>query len=75
MDIKINFGTSRSISFLDYYKFWLESINRFSDKNTPVIIVGTHAEKLSETVSMIWEKVCQYFNVSISLNKFQWKTM
>lgn len=36
--------------FLDYYKFWLRSIDSFSDINTPVIVIGTHAENKSEQV-------------------------
>lgn len=35
----------------DYYKFWLKSIDSFSGVDTPVIIVGTHAEKKSSAVS------------------------
>lgn len=40
------------ILFVDYYKFWLKSIDRFSDESTPVIVVGTHADKIEETVIM-----------------------
>lgn len=36
--------------FVDYYKFWLQSIDSFSDEKTPVIVVGTHADKIEETV-------------------------
>lgn len=36
---------------LDYYKFWLKSIDSFSGVDTPVIIVGTHAENKSIAVS------------------------
>lgn len=36
--------------FLDYYKFWLRSIDSVSDINTPVIVIGTHAENKSEQV-------------------------
>uniref|UniRef100_A0A8W8NYC4 AIG1-type G domain-containing protein n=1 Tax=Magallana gigas TaxID=29159 RepID=A0A8W8NYC4_MAGGI len=32
----------------NYYKFWLKSIDSFSDTESPVIIVGTHADKLSK---------------------------
>lgn len=39
------------VSFVDYYKFWLRSIDSFSDTDSPVIIVGTHADKLSKEVS------------------------
>lgn len=39
------------VSFVDYYKFWLKSIDSFSDTESPVIIVGTHADKLSKEVS------------------------
>lgn len=39
------------VSFVDYYKFWLKSIDSFSDTKAPVIIVGTHADKLSKEVS------------------------
>lgn len=35
----------------DYYKFWLRSIDSFSDINTPVIVIGTHAENKSAKVS------------------------
>lgn len=38
---------------LDYYKFLLRSIDSFSDINTPVIVVGTRAEKKSEKVRLI----------------------
>lgn len=34
-------------TFRDYYKFWLKSIDSFSGVDTPVIIVGTHAENKS----------------------------
>ncbi|XP_048741997.2 ankyrin-1-like isoform X3 [Ostrea edulis] len=33
-----------SWKYKDYYKFWLKSIDSFSDTRTPVIVVGTHAE-------------------------------
>ena len=36
---------------LDYYKFWLKSIDSLSDIHTPVIFVGTHAENKSPEVS------------------------
>ena len=36
---------------LDYYTFWLKSIDSFSDVKTPVIVVGTHAENMSPQVS------------------------
>ena len=36
---------------LDYYKFWLKSIDSLSDIYTPVIFVGTHAEHKSPEVS------------------------
>lgn len=39
------------VSFEDYYKFWLKSIDSFCDTQTPVIIVGTRADKISENVS------------------------
>lgn len=39
------------VSFVDYFKFWLKSIDSFSDTESPVIIVGTHADKLSKEVS------------------------
>lgn len=39
------------VSVVDYYKFWLRSIDCFSDTESPVIIVGTHADKLSKEVS------------------------
>uniref|UniRef100_A0A8W8J0B2 COR domain-containing protein n=1 Tax=Magallana gigas TaxID=29159 RepID=A0A8W8J0B2_MAGGI len=32
----------------NYYKFWLRSIDVFSDTESPVIIVGTHADGLTE---------------------------
>ena len=35
----------------DYYTFWLQSIDSFTDVTTPVIVVGTHAEKMSAQVS------------------------
>lgn len=44
--------TCGNIAFSDYYKFWLESIDSYSDTNTQVIIVGTHADKLSKQVSI-----------------------
>nr|XP_034322044.1 uncharacterized protein LOC105340271 isoform X2 [Crassostrea gigas] len=34
--------------YKDYYKFWLESIDTFVYSGSPVIIVGTHADKLSK---------------------------
>ncbi|XP_052695159.1 uncharacterized protein LOC128173500 [Crassostrea angulata] len=37
-----------SWSYKDYFKFWLKSIDSFSDTESPVIIVGTHADKLSK---------------------------
>lgn len=40
-----------SVSFVDYFKFWLKCIDSFSDTESPVIIVGTHADKLSKEVS------------------------
>lgn len=39
--------------FLDYYKFWLKSIDSFSDSNTQVIVVGTHADEISTDVSFL----------------------
>lgn len=36
---------------VEYYKFWLKSIDSFSDTEAPVIVVGTHADKLSKDVS------------------------
>lgn len=45
-----------NIYFLDYYKFWLRSIDSFSDINTPVIVVGTHAEDKSEKVRLVQRK-------------------
>lgn len=44
-------GCSRfeSWKYKDYYKYWLESINRFSDRKAPVIVVGTHAEELTKS--------------------------
>lgn len=36
---------------LDYYKFWLKSIDSLSDIHAPVIVVGTHAENKSHEVS------------------------
>lgn len=38
---------------LDYYKFWLRSIDSFSDINTPVIVIGTHAENKTAKVSYV----------------------
>lgn len=39
---------------IDYYKFWLQSIHSYSDTMTPVILVGTHDEKMSKQVSLIY---------------------
>lgn len=39
--------------FLDYYKFWLKTIQRFRGTKTPLIVVGTHADILSQKVSLI----------------------
>lgn len=44
------------LSFVDYYKFWLQSIDSFSNPESPVIIVGTHADKLTIKVSSKDEK-------------------
>lgn len=35
----------------DFYKFWLKSIDSYGDTNSPVILVGTHAEKFTKQVS------------------------
>lgn len=39
------------IYFLDYYRFWLNSIGGFSDPEAQVIVVGTHADQISTEVS------------------------
>ncbi|XP_062606508.1 uncharacterized protein LOC134268289 [Saccostrea cucullata] len=43
-------GGSRftSWTYKDYYKFWLKSIDSFSDVDTPVIVVASHAENKSK---------------------------
>nr|XP_034322048.1 uncharacterized protein LOC109619131 isoform X2 [Crassostrea gigas] len=41
-----------SWKYSDYYKFWLRSIDVFSDTESPVIIVGTHEDKVSKEVSI-----------------------
>lgn len=38
---------------VDYHKFWLQSIHSYSDTKTPVILIGTHDDKLSKAVSLI----------------------
>lgn len=50
------------MSFLDYYTYWLKSVDRYSDEDAQVILVGTHAENLSEDVSLIHIsfKIVQY---------------
>lgn len=42
---------------LDFYNFWLTSIDSFSDTKTPVILVGTHAENKSLEVSRNADKL------------------
>ena len=39
------------VSFsIEFYRFWLQSIDSYSDTTTPVIVVGTHAEGKSKQV-------------------------
>lgn len=40
------------IFFKDCYLFWLKSIDSFGDTKTPVMVIGTHADKISENVSL-----------------------
>lgn len=40
-----------SFLFIEYYRFWLKSFDSHSDPSSQVIIVGTHAEGMSKTVS------------------------
>lgn len=42
----------RLFLLLDYYKFWLRSIDSFSDRNAQMIVVGTHAEETSTEVNV-----------------------
>ncbi|XP_062571009.1 probable serine/threonine-protein kinase pats1 [Saccostrea cucullata] len=35
-------------TYRDYYKFWMESISTYCDKTSPVILVGTHKDLVSE---------------------------
>lgn len=44
------------IFFAEYYKFWLKSIDSFSDTDAPVVVVGTRADKLSKDVSSFEKK-------------------
>lgn len=37
----------------DYHKFWLQSIHSYSDTTTPVILVGTHGDNMSKSVSLV----------------------
>lgn len=49
------------VFFEDHYMFWLKSIDSFGDTKTPVLVVGTHADQLSEKVSLRWNsspRVC-----------------
>ena len=46
--------------FVEFYKFWLQSIDSFCDIVTPVIVVGTHAEGKSEQVNFV---ICRYVDV------------
>eukprot|EP00105_Crassostrea_gigas_P030613 XP_011453001.1 PREDICTED: probable serine/threonine-protein kinase roco6 [Crassostrea gigas] len=49
--------------YRDYYKFWLKSIDSFSDTDSPVIIVGTHADKLSkEECRTFRESLLKFFD-------------
>lgn len=45
---EIDCSRFKSWKYQDYYKFWLQSIDSYSDTTTPVIIVGTHDDKLSK---------------------------
>lgn len=50
-----------SWTYRDHYMFWLKSIDSFGDTKTPVLVVGTHADQLSEKVSLRWNsspRVC-----------------
>lgn len=51
--------------FVDYYEFWLKSIDRYSDESTPVIVVGTHADKIEETVIMYLRRPTLIFIVHV----------
>ncbi|XP_065922668.1 uncharacterized protein [Magallana gigas] len=52
-----------SWTYRDYYKFWLKSIDSFSDTESPVIIVGTHADKLSkEECRKFLESLFEFFD-------------
>lgn len=57
------------IFFAEYYEFWLNSIDSFCNKQSPIIVVGTHADKISETVSF---KVNRLTFSNISLRKFKY---
>lgn len=54
------------VSFKDYYMFWMKSIDRFCDKQTPVIIVGTRADKIPEKVSFKGTKSHIFFLIKDS---------
>ncbi|XP_078340833.1 uncharacterized protein LOC144627513 isoform X2 [Crassostrea virginica] len=59
-----------SWKYKDYYKFWLKSIDSFSDTHTPVIIVGTHAEgKSEEECKQFFEDFFKLFENRVDLRR------
>lgn len=57
------------VSFEDHYMFWLKSIDSFGDTKTPVLVVGTHADRVSENVSLRWIATLNfYFMDLLNLN-------
>ena len=41
------------VSSIEFYRFWLQSIDSFCGTETPVIVVGTHAEGISKQVNVV----------------------
>lgn len=49
--------------------FWLKSIDSFGDTKTPVLVVGTHADQVSENVSLRWIATLNFYFMDLqSLN-------
>lgn len=41
--------------------FWLKSIDSFGDTKTPVLVVGTHADQVSENVGLRWIATLKFY--------------
>lgn len=48
--------------------FWLKSIDSFGDTKTPVLVVGTHADQVSENVSLSWIATLNFYFMDLKIS-------